>query len=148
MATSIWLTFSSSSKAYAQVDGLASYYTAHTPSACYGYEDHGVMIAAASEAIFNNGAACGLYYQVTCKSGTNAGTPFPCWGSGAVVVKNVDRCPDGCRSTIDLSQEAFASIADPNSGVINISYQQHVQNYCYCYYYYFEIQSSALRSLR
>lgn len=97
-------------------------------SACYGYEDHGVMIAAASEAIFNNGAACGQYYQVTCISGTNAGTPHPCWGSGTVVVKIVDRCPDGCRSTIDLSQEAFASIADPNSGVINISYQQYVQN--------------------
>ncbi|KAG6787577.1 hypothetical protein POTOM_003618 [Populus tomentosa] len=26
--------------------------------------------------------------------------------------------------TVDLSEEAFASIADPNSGVINISYQQ------------------------
>jgi len=28
-------------------------------SACYGFEDQGVMIAAASEGIYNNGAACG-----------------------------------------------------------------------------------------
>lgn len=43
-----------------------------TASACHGSEDQGVMIAAASEAIYNNGAACGQYYQVTC---VNA--PFP-----------------------------------------------------------------------
>ncbi|KAJ4700868.1 EG45-like domain containing protein, partial [Melia azedarach] len=82
------------------------------------------MIAAASEAIWNGGAACGQYYQVNCVSGTNAGTPLPCQGSGGVVVKIVDLCPAAsCRGTIDLSQEAFASIADTASGVINISYQ-------------------------
>lgn len=85
------------------------------------------MIAAASEAIWNGGGACGQYYQVTCVSGTNAGTPYPCQGSSSVVVKIVDLCPAGsCRGTIDLSQEAFASIADTACGVINISYQQYV----------------------
>ncbi|KAK6237117.1 hypothetical protein QUC31_020905 [Theobroma cacao] len=109
----------------AQNSGIATYYTPSCmPSACYGFEDQGVMIAAASEAIWNNGAACGQLYQVNCLSGTNAGTPMPCQGRGVVVVKIVDRCPAGCRGTIDLSQEAFALIADPNSGVINISYQQ------------------------
>ncbi|OMO89300.1 Barwin-related endoglucanase [Corchorus olitorius] len=85
-------------------DGTATFYTPpYTPSACYGYEDEGTMIAAASDEIWNNGAACGKMYQV----------------------KIVDYCPSaGCRSTIDLSQEVFASIADPDSGVINISYQQ------------------------
>lgn len=83
------------------------------------------MIAAASDAIWNDGAACGQYYQVNCISGTNEGTPTPCLGSGSVVVKIVDYCkPPDCRGTIDLSQEAFSSIADLNSGVINISYQQ------------------------
>lgn len=96
-------------------------------SACYGFADQGVMIAAASEAIWNGGGACGQYYQVTCVSGTNAGTPYPCQGSSSVVVKIVDLCPAGsCRGTIDLSQEAFASIADTACGVINISYQQYV----------------------
>ncbi|OMO66031.1 hypothetical protein COLO4_30804 [Corchorus olitorius] len=112
----------------AQDDGTATYYTPpYTPSACYGYEDEGTMIAAASDEIWNNGAACGEMYQVTCVSGTNQGTPYPCWGSGTVQVKIVDYCPPAsCRGTIDLSQEAFASIADPDSGVINISYQQYV----------------------
>ncbi|KAH7524256.1 hypothetical protein FEM48_Zijuj06G0100000 [Ziziphus jujuba var. spinosa] len=83
------------------------------------------MIAAASDAIWNNGGACGQMYQVTCLSGTNSGVPFPCWGSGSVVVKIVDYCPpESCRGTIDLSQEAFASIANTDSGSINISFQQ------------------------
>lgn len=96
-------------------------------SACYGFEDQGVMIAAASEAIWNGGGACGQYYRVTCLSGTNLGVPKPCHGSTSVVVKIVDRCPaPACRGTIDLSQEAFASIADPNAGAININYRVYV----------------------
>lgn len=87
------------------------------------------MIAAASEEIYNNGAACGQYYQVTCLSGTNEGTPHPCGSNPTVVVKIVDLCPsNSCRGTLDLSQEAFASIADTDAGVINISYQQYVFN--------------------
>ncbi|KAA8525464.1 hypothetical protein F0562_007319 [Nyssa sinensis] len=97
----------------------------HAASSCYGNEDQGVMIAAASDSIWNNGGACGQMYQVTCLSGTNEGTPFPCSGTASVVLKIVDYCPPpGCRGTLDLSQEAFSSIADPNSGKINISYQQ------------------------
>ncbi|KAG6790940.1 hypothetical protein POTOM_000047 [Populus tomentosa] len=69
----------------------------------------------------SNGEAYGQYYRVTRVSGANEGTPFPCLDSGSVVYL----CPpDSCRGTVDLSQEAFASIADPNSGVINIFYQQ------------------------
>ncbi|XP_015387189.2 EG45-like domain containing protein [Citrus sinensis] len=120
------LVMSFHSSASAQNYGTATYYTPpYMPSACYGFADQGVMIAAASEAIWNGGGACGQYYQVTCVSGTNAGTPYPCQGSSSVVVKIVDLCPAGsCRGTIDLSQEAFASVADTASGVINISYQQ------------------------
>ncbi|XWS17903.1 hypothetical protein CRYUN_Cryun33cG0108500 [Craigia yunnanensis] len=112
--------------------GTATFYTPpYTPSACYGYEEQGIMIAAASDEIWNDGRGCGQMYQVTCISGTNEGTPYPCWGSGTVEVKIVDRCPAGCRGTIDLSQQAFASIADPDSGVINISYQQYVPHHVY-----------------
>ncbi|KAK9273012.1 hypothetical protein L1049_017819 [Liquidambar formosana] len=94
-------------------------------SACFGNEDEGVMIAAASDEFWDNGGACGKMYQVKCLSGTNQGTPFPCQGSDSVVVKIIDHCPSGCRGTIDLSQEAFASIADSNAGVINISFHQY-----------------------
>ncbi|CAI9098654.1 OLC1v1035341C1 [Oldenlandia corymbosa var. corymbosa] len=93
-----------------------------TASSCYGYQDNGVMIAAASDVIWNNRAACGRNYRVTCTGPTNQGVPQPCRGS--VVVKIVDYCPPGCAGTIDLSQEAFARIADPNAGKVRIDYQQ------------------------
>ncbi|GMN73599.1 hypothetical protein TIFTF001_055362, partial [Ficus carica] len=39
--------------------------------------------------------------------------------------KIVDYCkPESCRGTINLSEEAFATIADTASGVINVSYQK------------------------
>ncbi|KAF8036588.1 hypothetical protein BT93_C2343 [Corymbia citriodora subsp. variegata] len=84
------------------------------------------MIAAVSGAIWNSGAACERCYQVTCLSGMNLGIPKPCRGSASVVVKIVDRCPaNACRGTIDLLQEAFASMADPNERAINICYQKY-----------------------
>lgn len=96
----------------------------YTASSCYGYQDQGVMIAAASDAIWNNRAACGRMYRVRCTGPTNQGVPQPCRGNG-VTVKIVDYCPPpGCRGTIDLSQEAFAMIADPNAGNIQIDYTQ------------------------
>ncbi|XWS72811.1 hypothetical protein CRYUN_Cryun02cG0072400 [Craigia yunnanensis] len=113
-----------------------SYVIGLQASACYGYEEQGSMIAAASNEIWNDGGACRQMYQITCISGTKEGTPYPCWGSGTVEVKIVDRCSTGCRGTIDLSQEAFASIVDPDSGVINISYQQYVPAYTHSNHVY------------
>ncbi|KAJ4849059.1 hypothetical protein Tsubulata_029537 [Turnera subulata] len=111
-------------QAQAQTDGTATYYSPpYTPSACYGDQDQGVMIAAANDAIWNNGSACGQFYEVICISGTNSDTGL---GSSTVTVMIVDHCPSGCRGTIDLSQEAFASIADLSSWIINISYQKYV----------------------
>ncbi|KAK1275767.1 EG45-like domain containing protein [Acorus gramineus] len=102
--------------------GTATFYTPpYVPSSCYGYQDNGVMIAAASDVIWDNRAACGRRYSVTCTGATNQ-VPQPCRGS--VVVKIVDYCPAGCAGTIDLSQEAFAIIADPNAGKVQIEYHQ------------------------
>lgn len=93
-------------------------------SSCNGYQDDGVMIAAASDAIWNNRAACNKRYSVRCTGATNQGVPQPCRG-GSVVVRVVDYCPPpGCQGTIDLSQEAFAMIADPNAGKIQIEYNE------------------------
>ncbi|PHT75076.1 EG45-like domain containing protein [Capsicum annuum] len=53
-------------------EGTATYYTApYVPSSCYGYQDNGVMIAAASDTIWGNRAACGRMYRVTCTGPTN-----------------------------------------------------------------------------
>lgn len=100
-----------------------SYMHACAASACYGNEDEGVMIAAASDVIWDNGAACGRRYSVTCTGPTNQGVPQPCKGT-SVVVTVVDYCPAGCQGTIDLSQEAFSIIADPDAGKINIDFTQ------------------------
>ncbi|KAF8407566.1 hypothetical protein HHK36_006700 [Tetracentron sinense] len=108
-------------------EGTATFYTPpYVPSSCNGFEDDGVMIAAASDAIWDDRAACGRNYKVQCLGATNAGVPHPCRGSGEVEVKIVDYCPAGCQGTIDLSQEAFASIADPDAGKIKIAYQRYV----------------------
>ena len=84
------------------------------------------MIAAASEAFWNGGKACGDKYVVTCTGATNAGVPQPCTGQSDIV----DLCPAGsCRATIDLSQEAFAIIADRNAGKIKVEYSRYVALY-------------------
>ncbi|KAM0941813.1 putative EG45-like domain containing protein, plant [Dioscorea sansibarensis] len=78
------------------------------------------MIAAGSHEIFDDGRACGHLLKVKCIGGMNNGVAHPCRGSGTVVVKLVDLCPSGCQGTIDLSQEAFAKIADPDAGKIEV----------------------------
>ncbi|KAK6156673.1 hypothetical protein DH2020_010921 [Rehmannia glutinosa] len=108
--------------------GTATYYTAPymhpmTASSCDGYKNDGVMIAAASDAIWDNKAACGRTYKVKCTGATNKGVPHPCTGQ-SVVVRVVDYCPPGCRGTIDLSQEAFAVIANTDAGKIKIQFDQ------------------------
>lgn len=92
-----------------------------TASACYGNKDYGVMIAAASDPLWANGAICGKVFNVTCTGPTNP-VPHPCTGK-SVVVKIVDHCP-GCGGTLDLSQEAFATIANTVAGIIKIDYNQ------------------------
>ncbi|KAG9456044.1 hypothetical protein H6P81_000552 [Aristolochia fimbriata] len=108
--------------------GTATFYTPpYTPSACDGTHKEGVMIAAASDAIWDDGAACGRRYRVKCLGATNRGVPHPCKGHGSVEVKIVDYCPSGCQGTIDLSQEAFAKIAHPDAGkIIRIAFKRSV----------------------
>ncbi|KAK3014272.1 hypothetical protein RJ639_008972 [Escallonia herrerae] len=101
------------------VPGTATFYTSYVPSACYGNQDNGVLIAAASDPLWNNGAICGKTYTVTCTGATNA-VPHPCTGQ-SVTVKVVDHCP-GCGGTLDLSREAFATIANPVAGIIKIDF--------------------------
>ena len=84
-------------------------------SACYGYQAQGTtMIAAVSPDIYRNGAACGRMYRVSC-TGAN------CRG-GSVTVKVVDLWPTCGTNQFDLSSQAFAKIANPDAGVINIDY--------------------------
>ena len=92
-------------------------------SSCFGFEDRGVMILAANSGLFNNREACGHRYRVTCTGGTNAGVPQPCTGR-SVDVTVVDLCPGCAGNQVDLSQEAFAVIANTEAGRINIEYNR------------------------
>ncbi|XP_059435369.1 EG45-like domain containing protein [Corylus avellana] len=84
------------------ISGTATYNTIYYPSACYGNEDEGVMIAAASDDLWDDGAACGRMYTVTCTGPTNQGVPQAC--RDQVTVKIVDRCQSPqCQATLDLS---------------------------------------------
>ncbi|WCJ40522.1 Barwin-related endoglucanase [Euphorbia peplus] len=108
-------------------NGTATFYNHYVPSACCGSKDEGVMIAAASDLFWNNKGACGKRFSVKCTGSTN-GVPNPCTGK-SVLVKIVDHCP-GCGGTIDLSQEAFKTIANPIAGVIKIEYQEVSSGTC------------------
>ncbi|KAI8562769.1 hypothetical protein RHMOL_Rhmol03G0061000 [Rhododendron molle] len=103
--------------------GTATYYTPpYVPSSCYVNQNNGVMIAAASDAIWNNRAACGRMYRVHCTGSQHC-------KDQSVVVKIVDYCPPpGCAGTFDLSKEAFSVIADPDAEKINIEYTQEKKN--------------------
>lgn len=79
------------------------------------------MVAAAGDALWNNGKVCGKMFSVRCTGPRNP-VPHPCTNK-TVTVKMVDHCP-GCPSTIDLSKEAFTAIANPVAGIINIDYTQ------------------------
>lgn len=81
-----------------------------------------MMIAAVSDKLWDNKAACERSYLVTCSGPTNQG-PQPCYEGNEVVVKIVDLCK-GCPATINLSQEAFAKIANINAGKIRIKYER------------------------
>ncbi|XP_035843833.1 EG45-like domain containing protein [Helianthus annuus] len=97
----------------------------YLPSACYGFQDQGVMIAAVNQDLWQGGAACGKNFQVTCTGATNQGVPHPCTDTPTVTVMITDFCPPpGCKGDLDLSHEAFSTIADPRAGGIKISYQQ------------------------
>ncbi|KAL2481018.1 putative EG45-like domain containing protein 1 [Abeliophyllum distichum] len=105
------------------IPGTATFYTTYVPSACYGFQDQGTMIAAANPSLYNNGEACGRRYRVKCTGATNQGVPQPCTGN-EVTVKIVDLCPGCGNDQLDLSQEAFSVVANPDAGRIKTDYNQ------------------------
>ncbi|KAL2502376.1 putative EG45-like domain containing protein 1 [Forsythia ovata] len=105
------------------IPGTATFYTTYVPSACYGFQDQGTMIAAANPSLYNNGAACGRRYRVKCTGATNAGIPQPCTGN-EVTVTIVDLCPGCGNDQLDLSREAFSIIANTDAGRIITDYNQ------------------------
>ncbi|GMI80225.1 plant natriuretic peptide A [Hibiscus trionum] len=93
------------------------------PSACYGNRNDGNMVAGVSDRLWNNGRACGRRYRVRCIRGANE-APHPCKNGKTVVVKVVDYCKSGCQGIINLSRDAFSTIADPDAGIVRVELDQ------------------------
>ncbi|CAN1185064.1 Putative EG45-like domain containing protein 1 [Linum perenne] len=91
------------------------------------------MIAAAKPTLFRNGKSCGQVFEVTC-------TGAAAQGAKPVRVTVIDSCSptkkESCPSFV-LSKEAFAAIANPDAGLITISFKPYVTFYYYYYYYYY-----------
>ena len=93
-----------------QVSGIATFYDATGDGACSFGKSSDLDVAAFDDADFAKSAICGACFDV---SGPK----------GKVTLRIVDRCP-GCQSHhMDLSASAFAKIADPVDGRVNITYQ-------------------------
>ncbi len=91
--------------------GKATYYDATGAGACmFDASPNDLMVAAMNAEEYNNASYCGAYVHVT-------------GPKGEVTVRIVDLCPECKAGHLDLSQEAFAKIADLYLGVVPITWQ-------------------------
>jgi expansin (peptidoglycan-binding protein) len=109
----IWLPLmvSTQSKANPVHQGIATYYDATGAGACsFDSSPDDLMVAAMNADEYDNAAVCGEYLEVT-------------GPKGVTIIRIVDLCPECKSGHLDLSQEAFASIADLPQGIVPITWQ-------------------------
>ncbi|KAG6494655.1 EG45-like domain containing protein [Zingiber officinale] len=115
----------------ADVGTAAFYAPPYIPTVCYGEETGefppGNLFAAAGEAIWDGGAACGRFYMVRCLS---SASPRACVAGGSVRVKIVDQGsalgspPSKNGTTMVLSLEAYRRIASLRAASVNIEFME------------------------
>ncbi|KAH0658881.1 hypothetical protein KY285_027428 [Solanum tuberosum] len=112
--------------------GTASQYKPpYTPTECFGNDPtqfpSSNFFAAAGEGIWDNGAACGRQYLISC---INSVLPKACKAGETIQIKIVDRAktsqsrPTKEGTTMVLSNAALAAIALPNTPSLNIDFRQ------------------------
>lgn len=109
----IWLPlmFSTQTKTNPIHQGIATYYDATGAGACsFDPSPNDLMVAAMNADEYDNAAVCGEYLKVT-------------GPKGVITIRIVDLCPECKAGHLDLSQEAFASIADLPQGIVPITWQ-------------------------
>jgi expansin (peptidoglycan-binding protein) len=109
----VWLPLVLSSPAASNPihEGIATYYNATGDGACmFGPSPGDLMVAAMNADEYDNAAACGAYVHVV-------------GPKGQATVRIVDLCPECHAGHLDLSREAFASIADLPQGRVDITWQ-------------------------
>ncbi|XP_058074482.1 EG45-like domain containing protein [Magnolia sinica] len=78
------------------------------------------LFAAASQAVWDNGAACGRKYQIQCLSGLR----HPC-KDGTIEVEIVDLCRNNpCPAMLVLSNIAFEAISRTPNTKVGINFAQ------------------------
>src|SRR5947207_428644 len=101
---SLWLPLALRGSANPVHHGVATYYDAPGAGACsFDASPQNLMVAAMNAPDYDNAAVCGEYVTV---SGPRA----------VITVRIVDLCPECEAGHLDLSQPAFAQIADPLLG--------------------------------
>lgn len=94
--------------------GDGTYYGATGAGACsYDASPGNLMVAAMNAPQWQGSAVCGMCVEVTGPKGD----------ANKIVVRIVDLCPECKTGDLDLSQEAFAMIADPVAGRVKITWQ-------------------------
>lgn len=107
----VWLPMAIKSNTNPVHQGIATYYYATGEGACmFDASPEDMMVAAMNADEYDNAAVCGAYVHVT-------------GPQGDVTVRIVDLCPECKAGHLDLSQEAFARIADLPLGRVNITWQ-------------------------
>ncbi|MCE0538566.1 hypothetical protein LWF15_24000 [Kineosporia rhizophila] len=92
--------------------GVATHYDADGTGACSYPKSKNMMVAALNTSEYQNSQMCGAFLKVTGPKGNS------------IRVKIVDLCPGDCRlHQLDLSREAFAKLADPVTGQINVTWK-------------------------
>ncbi|XP_002524475.2 EG45-like domain containing protein [Ricinus communis] len=119
----VWLCFGSFF-ATGDIGSATSYDPPYLPTRCKGYSEdqfpQGGYFVAASEGIWDNGAACGRKYRMRCISGPRR----PCKDE-SIVVQVVDLCRGNpCPSTLVLSNKAFSAISKVPAIKINVEFAQ------------------------
>ena len=118
---------------YGDVGTAALHSPPYLPTACYGSDESQFpssnLFAAASDAIWANGTACGRLYLVKCITTTS--TPYACNQNQTIQIKIVGyigRAPfahSTYNATMVLSNTAFGTIANSSTGsyYINIAFE-------------------------
>jgi expansin len=95
--------------AQGQTRGEATYYTSPPGNCSYPAPPADQLYVALPPGEYGAAVACGSYLEVT---GPN----------GSVKVQVVDQCPECAAGHIDLSEQAFARIAQASAGLVPVTY--------------------------
>lgn len=96
-----------------QVPGVATWYDGAPGGAClYASGSSDTMTVAMNWYDYETAKACGAYIKVTARNGRS------------VTVRVTNLCPAPCRvHQLDLSETAFAALADPKTGQLDVTWQ-------------------------